>query len=63
MIKQGTVVKIKSEWQDEGDEYYTWTAMSEPNPFTGSFKALVAGRDSFPSIMTLYVDQVEVCES
>ena len=62
MIKQGTVVKIKSEWQDEGDEDYTWTAMSEPNPTTGCFKARVTG-GSFPSIMNLYVDQVEVCES
>ena len=62
MIKQGTIVKIKPEWQDEGDDEYTWTAMSKPNPFTGCFKALVIG-GSFPSVMSLCVDQVEVCES
>lgn len=62
MIKKGSVIKIKPNYQDEGDDQYTWTAMSEPNQYTGCFKALVTG-GSFPSVMELYEDQVEVCES
>lgn len=62
MVKTGDIIVINKEWQDDGDSDYTWTAISDENPFTGVFKALVTG-GSFPSVMELYADQVEVCES
>lgn len=29
MIKKGDTVKIKPEWQDEGDENFTWIALED----------------------------------
>lgn len=29
MIKKGDTVKIKPEWQDPGDEKFTWVAMED----------------------------------
>lgn len=29
MIKKGDIVRIKPEWQDEGDENFTWIALED----------------------------------
>jgi hypothetical protein len=29
MIKKGDIVKIKPEWQDPGDEKFTWVAIED----------------------------------
>ena len=29
MIKRGDIVTIKPEWQDAGDDQYTWVAMDD----------------------------------
>ena len=52
----GQVVRIKKEWQDLGDENYTFTAISEPN-VTGHFKARVSG-GLFPSVMELHLTHI-----
>jgi hypothetical protein len=56
-VQVGQVVRIKPEWQDAGDENYTFTAITEPN-FSGYFKARVSG-GLFPSIMELHLSHVE----
>jgi len=63
MINIGQQITIKPEWQDEGDSDYIWTAISEPNPYTGYFKARVTPKILAPgempsSVMELHADQV-----
>ena len=53
----GQVVQIKPEWQDAGDDKYTFTAITEPNVM-GYFKARVTG-GSFPSVMELHLSHIE----
>jgi len=67
-IVKGSVVKIKPEFQDEGDSDYVWTAITDENPFTGVFKARVTPKnpehgDMPHSVMSLESFMVTVCES
>jgi len=56
---QGKQVYIRPEWQDEGDEEFTWVALCEPNLHTGIFKARRTGGGGVGSIMELNVSHVE----
>jgi hypothetical protein len=56
-VQVGQVVRIKPEWQDLGDENFTFTAISEPN-ITGHFKAHVSGC-LFPSVMELHLTHID----
>ena len=67
-IVKGSVVKIKPEFQDEGDSDYIWTAITDENPFTGVFKVRITPINSTEysmphSVMELEALQVTVCES
>ena len=60
MIRAGQQVTIKPEWQDDGDQDFIWTAITDENPHTGYFKVRVDDGES-PSVMEMYSDMVTTC--
>ena len=50
MIRKDQQVHIKPEWQDPGDEDYTWTAIEDER--NGYVKCRVDG-GGFPSVMEI----------
>lgn len=58
MIKRGDIVKIKPEWQDEGDDVYTWMAMDDEE----KGRVMISPIDrpaTFPGTSVVRVDMLE----
>ncbi len=57
MIKRGDIVQIKPEWQDEGDDTYTWMAVDDEEKGRVSISPINRPA-TFPGVSTVLVDML-----
>ena len=58
MIKKGDVIKIKPEWQDAGDDLFTWIAIEDEDGGRVRIKPVGTGL-SFPPNQVVTTDMIE----